>query len=237
MRTWFVTGTDTEVGKTVATVAMVRELIRSGQRVAALKPVASGCEPTPLGLRNEDALALAGAANVSLTYGQVNPFAFQPPIAPHLAAHEARQAIEPLTILQSRDRAAELGADWLLVEGVGGWSVPLGNQLLLADLARALTDEVVLVVGMRLGCLNHAMLSASQVLRDGFRLVGWIANELHPTMDRLQDNVETLESRLPCPLLGRIPWSQAVPLRPDARWREGWSDSLPAGISCPDDNA
>lgn len=218
MRTWFVTGTDTEVGKTVACCALVRELARRWRRVAALKPVASGCENTADGLRNEDARALMQAANLALPYELVNPCAFEPPIAPHLAAVECGRAIDLAEAAVGQARARELGADWLVVEGVGGWSVPLGPELMLADLARAFTDEVVLVVGLRLGCINHALLTAEQVRRDGFRLVGWIANDVDPAMDRREENLATLEQRLSSPLLARLPWSEACPPRPRARW-------------------
>jgi dethiobiotin synthetase len=229
MRTWFVTGTDTEVGKTVASCALVRELARRGHRVAALKPVASGCDSTADGLRNEDALSLMRAANLALPYELVNPCAYEPPIAPHLAAMECDRAIDLAEAAAGLARARELDADWVVVEGVGGWSVPLGPKIMLADLARAFTGEVVLVVGLRLGCINHALLTAQQVRRDGFRLVGWIANDVDPAMDRREENLATLEQRLSSPLLARLPWSESRPARPRARWF-GSMTGVPGGV-------
>lgn len=203
MRTCFITGTDTGVGKTRAACALIRHLAASGRRVAGFKPVASGCERTPSGLRNEDALAMMAVANVELPYATVNPVALEPAIAPHIAAAQAGQAIDPQRIAQV---AAGIDADHLVVEGAGGWCVPLGPGLMFADLARLLTEQVILVVGLRLGCINHALLSARQIQRDGLRLAGWIANEIDPGMPVREENFEALLERLEAPLLARIPW-------------------------------
>ncbi len=205
MKRWFVTGTDTGVGKTHAACALVRRIGRQGYRVAGLKPVASGCEDLGEGLRNEDALALMAAANVDLPYEQVNPYAFEPAIAPHLAAAQAGVRIDPGAIAGV---VADVEADWLIVEGAGGWSVPLGEDLMFADLARVVCEEVILVVGLRLGCINHALLSAEQVARDGFRLAGWVANTLDPGMPMLRENIRAIRSRLAAPLLGVLPWDR-----------------------------
>lgn len=203
MNTWFVTGTDTEIGKTFASCDLLTHLGGAGYRVAGLKPVASGCERTPDGLRNEDALALMAAANVTLPYEQVNPYAFEPAIAPHIAAAHAGVRIDP-------DRAARslegLEADWVLVEGAGGWNIPLGEGRLLKHLAGAFTRQVLLVVGMRLGCINHALLSAQQILRDGFELVGWVANAVDPGMLEADANLATLDELMPAPRLAFLPW-------------------------------
>jgi len=216
VRRWFITGTDTGAGKTEASCSLLRHLAGQGFRAAAMKPVASGCSRSPDGLRNEDALALMQAANVELPYETVNPYAFEPPIAPHLAARAAGVKIDPERIATI---AASVEADWLLVEGVGGWCVPLGEDQMLADLVRALACEVVLVVGMRLGCINHALLSARHILADGFALVGWVANEIDPAMEVQSENLQALAERLPAPLLGFIPWraDRAAP------WRVNWT--------------
>ena len=208
MRTLFITGTDTEVGKTVAACALVRQLVAGGQKVAVMKPVASGCEWVDGQLRNEDALALMEVANVALPYGQVNPYAFEPAIAPHIAAARAGVLIEPA---RAASKAAGIEADWLVVEGAGGWCVPLDEQRLLPELVRCFTREVVLVVGLKLGCINHSVLSARQIEQDGFRLVGWVANEIDPAMSCREENLETLKGLLKAPLLMEIPWNSANP--------------------------
>ena len=211
MKRWFITGTDTEIGKTYVACALVRWLVSQGHRVAGMKPVASGCERTNEGLRNEDALALMTAANVVVPYETVNPFAFEPAIAPHIAAAEAGQSID---IEKINAAAKAIKADHLVIEGVGGWCVPLGGDRLLGELAKVIADEVILVVGMRLGCINHALLTASQVERDGIPLKGWIANHVDPDMQAQAENLETLRLLMPVPLLGVLPWGhleQAIP--------------------------
>jgi dethiobiotin synthetase len=201
MKRWFVTGTDTEIGKTWVSCALVRDLVARGHKVAVMKPIASGCVRTSDGLRNEDAVALMKAANVSQPYAQVNPVALEPAIAPHIAAEQAGIDID---IEHLQAIAGQVQADCLVVEGVGGWCVPLGDGVMLADLARALADEVLLVVGLRLGCLNHALLSARQIRRDGLSLAGWVANILDPDMPGLQQNLATLDSLMPVPRLGMV---------------------------------
>jgi dethiobiotin synthetase len=211
MKRWFITGTDTEIGKTYVACALVRWLVSQGHRVAGMKPVASGCERTNEGLRNEDALALMTAANVVVPYETVNPFAFEPAIAPHIAAAEAGQSID---IEKINAAAKTIKTDYLVIEGAGGWCVPLGGDRLLGELAKVIADEVILVVGMRLGCINHALLTASQVERDGIPLKGWIANHVDPDMQAQAENLETLRSLMPVPLLGVLPWGhpeQAIP--------------------------
>ncbi|HEY5774561.1 MAG TPA: dethiobiotin synthase [Xanthomonadales bacterium] len=208
MKRWFITGTDTGIGKTWVASALIRYLVAEGFRVAGMKPVASGCENTASGLRNDDALSLIAASNVKLPYEVVNPFAFEPAIAPHIAAQEAGRAIDLQTISKL---ARGIEADHLVVEGVGGWCVPLGGDRLLSDLAKATADEVIIVVGMRLGCINHALLTAAQVLRDGLPLKGWIANKVDPDMQAQTENIDTLQMLMPCPLLGVMPWQHEDP--------------------------
>ncbi|MDX1380559.1 MAG: dethiobiotin synthase [Xanthomonadales bacterium] len=201
MRRWFITGTDTGIGKTHAGCVLARALIGEGLRVAALKPVASGCERTPDGLRNEDALAWQAAANVPLGYDTVNPYAFEPPIAPHIAARQAGVTVDPARI-EAIAQAIEV--DVLLVEGAGGWCVPLGPGLTFADLAGRVCDGVILIVGLKLGCLNHALLTARAIRQDGQRLVGWIANRVDPDMAVAEDNLAHLRASLGAPLLGIV---------------------------------
>lgn len=202
---FFVTGTDTGVGKTAIATGLLYAADKAGFSTAALKPVAAGCEPTPEGLRNEDALALQAVINRSLAYEQINPVALEPAIAPHIAALEVRRPL-------SADRLAGycrgvLGqADFTLVEGAGGWRVPLNPAETLADLARALGLPVILVIGVRLGCINHALLTAEAITRDGLPLAGWVANTLDPDMPRLRENIDALGQRLRAPCLGCVPF-------------------------------
>ena len=191
--TWFITGTDTGCGKTTVTAALARDLVAKGQSVACFKPVASGCEQTPEGLRNDDALKLQAAANVALDYARVNPIAFEPAIAPHIAAERAGVAIDGARLARA---IRAVPAPVRLVEGAGGWMVPLGPDTMTADLARALEARVILVVGIRLGCINHALLSARAIAADGLTLHGWIANIMEPSMPALNENLDTLERHL-----------------------------------------
>ena len=206
MKGVFVTGTDTEIGKTWAACALLAALGTRGLATVAMKPVASGCQVTPDGLRNDDALALLSAATVQVPYQQVNPYAFEPPIAPHIAAREAGVAIDFQEIASAAHRLAAR-ADFLVVEGVGGWRVPLSQQGGVSVLARTLDLPVVLVVGLRLGCLNHALLSAETILGDGLTLAGWIANSVDPAMSRREDNLAALREGIPAPCLGVLPFA------------------------------
>lgn len=202
---FFVTGTDTEVGKTTIAAALLHAARLKGLSTAAAKPVASGCENTAEGLRNSDALALLEECSLSMRYGQVNPFAFEPAIAPHLAAREAGVELSVARLLQPARDMLGLGADFSLVEGAGGWRVPLTGRENLSDLAVQLGLPVILVVGVRLGCINHALLSAEAIERDGLQLAGWVANIVEPETSRLQENLETLSERLAAPCLGQVP--------------------------------
>jgi dethiobiotin synthetase len=174
-----------------------------------MKPVASGCERTSAGLRNDDALQLQRQSSVALPYALVNPYAFEPPIAPHIAAARAGEIIAIRTI---RAACAEIAgkADRVLVEGVGGWQVPLNDDEFLADLVRALELEVILVVGIRLGCLNHALLTAASIEASGCTPAGWVANCLPPGTAFAEENINTLKSRLSFPFLGEVPVMEHV---------------------------
>jgi dethiobiotin synthetase len=205
----FVTGTDTGIGKTLASCTLLHALRAQGLRAVGMKPLASGCESTPEGLRNEDALALLAASDPKPDYADLNPYALPLPLAPELAARDAGIEVTLAPMLAAHARLAAQ-ADALVVEGVGGWAAPLATGLHQADLVRALDLPVVLVVGLRLGCLNHAYLSVRAIQADGCRLAGWIGNGIDPGMDRIDDNRALLAARIPAPCLGWLPW-QAHP--------------------------
>lgn len=201
-KTFFVTGTDTEVGKTAVSCALLRAAAGRGLRTAAVKPVAAGCDAQG---RNEDALALSACMTESLPYAQVNPVALPDAVAPHIAARRAGRNLR-VAQLAGLCRGVMLGgADVVLVEGAGGWRVPVNERETLADLARDLQAPVILVVGMRLGCINHALLSAEAIRGDGLALAGWVANQPGPRMACHEENLATLRELLPAPLLGEIP--------------------------------
>jgi dethiobiotin synthetase len=205
----FITGTDTHCGKTYVACALIRALRAQGVRVAPYKPVAAGAECVNGALRNEDALQLMAAAGGDWPYAAVNPYCLPNPVSPHLAARDAGVDIDPEVILQGAGRLADQ-ADCLIVEGAGGWLVPLANDLDIADIALALKLPVVLVVGLRLGCLNHARLSAQAIEQTGAPVVGWIGSQIETAMPHLGDNLETLRQCLPMPYLGFLP-SHAQP--------------------------
>lgn len=201
-RTIFVTGTDTGVGKTCIAAAMLRGLRQAGHTAVGYKPVASGCQITPEGLRNDDALALQAASTPGWGYDVINPYAFEPPIAPHIAAADAGVTVAR-SVLDAGYEHLAAASDWVVIEGAGGWRVPLSATLDFADWASAWQWPVVLVVGMRLGCVNHALLSAATIAART-RLTGWIANSLPPIQPRLEDNISCLQQRLSWPLLERV---------------------------------
>lgn len=202
---FFIAGTDTEIGKTTVAAGLLHAARKRGLSTAAAKPVASDCAMTAEGLRNGDALALLGECSLALDYEEVNPFAFAPAIAPHLAAREVGVELNVAALLPSVRKVLARGADFTLVEGAGGWRVPLAGTESLSDLAVALQLPVILVVGVRLGCINHAVLTAEAIARDGLHLAGWVANVVDPATSRLEENLATLSERLAAPCLGRIP--------------------------------
>ncbi|PSS53813.1 dethiobiotin synthase [Pseudomonas sp. BBP2017] len=202
---YFIAGTDTDVGKTTVAAGLLHAAQLAGLSTLGAKPVASGCSASAKGLRNDDALALIAQSSIKLAYEQVNPFAFEPAIAPHLAAREAGIVLSVQALLEPMRAVLAQGADFTLVEGAGGWRVPLSDQANLSDLAIALKLPVILVVGVRLGCINHALLSAEAIARDGLQLAGWVANIVDPRTSRLEENLASLAERLPAPCLGRVP--------------------------------
>jgi dethiobiotin synthetase len=204
MASIYVTGTDTGIGKTVSSCALLHALRARGLRVAGMKPVASGCTRIDGAWRNEDALALQRASAPGLAYADINPFALEHPLAPELAARDAGLDVTLAPILEAYARLAA-GVDAVVVEGVGGWAAPLSATLMQADLVRALRLPVVLVVGLRLGCINHALLSARAITADGLHLAGWIGSHVDPAMERVEDNLAILRARLPAPCWGVLP--------------------------------
>ncbi|MBE7377184.1 dethiobiotin synthase [Pseudomonas lopnurensis] len=204
-RVFFIAGTDTDVGKTTIAAGLLHAARHAGLSTAAVKPVASGCESTPQGLRNGDALALLAECSLPLDYATVNPFAFAPAIAPHIAAREAGVALTAEALAAAVQPVLARQADFTLVEGAGGWRVPLSGRESLSALPVRLGLPVILVVGVRLGCISHALLSAEAIARDGLALAGWVANIVDPATSRLEENLATLDELLPAPCLGRVP--------------------------------
>ncbi len=195
----FVTGTDTGVGKTRVAVALIHALRARGLRVAAMKPVSAGSEAG--GALNEDVTALLQAANVAADIRDVNPYAFDQPVAPHIAAAQAGVRIDLGVIVEAYSRLAA-AADVVVVEGAGGWRVPLNEAEDMADLAQALGLPVVLVVGLRLGCISHALLTAESIARRQVPWAGWVGNHIDPAMACQAENLAALRARLPGPCLG-----------------------------------
>ncbi len=212
-RAWFVTGTDTGVGKTLVSAALLTALVRSGQRAVGMKPVASGCDATPHGLRSADAEALRVAGNVVADYADINPYALAAPTAPHLAAAATGVQIDVATIRTHYARLAAR-ADAVVVEGGGGWLVPINRTQTMADVVRALELPVILVVGIRLGCLNHALLTERAIAACGCRLVAWVANS--PESSVPEGYVEALTDCLDVPCLGVIPFGSAAAMAADS---------------------
>lgn len=203
-RSWFVTGTDTGVGKTFVACALMHALRRTGRRVAGMKPVAAGIEVLAGRETNEDVEALCRAASIELDRSLMNPYLLRAAVSPHIAAARENTRIELAPILRAYSEIATR-ADSVIVEGCGGFVVPLGPGLDTADLAVALGLPVILVVGMRLGCLNHALLTQEAVTRRGLTLAGWVANRIDPAMQCFDENLATLSECLAAPLLGVVP--------------------------------
>ena len=204
-RAVFIAGTDTGIGKTHSACTLLHALRAAGHDACGMKPVASGCAETPQGLRNDDALALlAAGSDLELPYALVNPVALRDPLSPHLAA--AHDGVE-ITLPPLRAAFEQLAARHtrLVVEGVGGWLVPLAPGLFASDIAKQWQLPVILVVGLRLGCLNHALLSARAIVADGCHLLGWIGNRVDPAMDAPDENLATLCELLSAPCLGVLP--------------------------------
>ena len=205
MRGLFITGTDTDCGKTEITLGLMHRLQQEGLSVQGLKPIAAGAGETPVGLRNEDALRIQRQCSLRIPYEQINPFVYAPPIAPHLAAEQAGRPIEAGEILAAFSSLRAI-SDCVVVEGAGGWLVPLNDELVIADLAMMLKLPVILVVGMKLGCINHALLTAESIRQSGAVLAGWVANHIDPEMGAQAGNLRTLVDHLGAPCLGEVPY-------------------------------
>ena len=203
---FFITGTDTDCGKTLVTQGFMYLCRQQGMISAGMKPVASGATAQADGtLRNADALSIQSCCSKKTPYQLINPYCFEPPVAPHLAALMCGTDID-LAVIQAAHAELAQQNECLVVEGVGGWRVPLNGELDVAGLCQALRLPAVLVVGMKLGCINHALLTARSILADGVPLLGWVANCVDPEMHLLEQNISTLRQSIPAPLLGTIPF-------------------------------
>lgn len=204
MSTYFLTGTDTEIGKTYVTSLLLQTLAAEGKRVLGMKPIAAGCELTPAGWYNSDVQQLVAASNVPAALTDINPYPLRAAISPHLAARAEGVKIE-LDVIRTACAQLRQQADCVLVEGAGGVLAPISEALTVVDIAVALQLPVILIVGMRLGCLNHALLSAEALRLRGLPLVGWIANTPQAeTMPYYAENLATLQARMPAPLLAEV---------------------------------
>lgn len=206
MSRFFVTGTDTDVGKTVVTGMLLRSLVATGVRAVGMKPVASGCELRNGGLYSADVAVHQGASNVPAPLDWVSPYRFEPAISPHLAARQSGIDVDLDYLADCADQLEKL-ADMVVIEGAGGWLSPLSDQASMEDLACRLQAPVILVVGMRLGCLNHALLSARAIMQSGVPLAGWVANGIDPDMACFAENLAFLRKNIPAPCLAEIPYS------------------------------
>lgn len=205
-KTFFITGTDTEVGKTVSTVALLRAANKLGLLTAAYKPVASGCDLMEEGLCNQDVVMLQKNTSLRLAYEELVGYCFEPHIAPHIASEESGVPIELGVLSDGLKRLKETDADMIFVEGAGGWRLPVGHGHFLSDWVRHENLPVILVIGAKIGCLNHAMLTCEAIQHDRLNIAGWCVNRIHPGMSHYKANLETLKSLLPAPFLGEIPY-------------------------------
>lgn len=205
---FFVTGIDTDAGKTYVTVGLLEAAKRAGLKSIGLKPIAAGAELVEDCLRNSDALLMQQASSVKIAYEQVNPVVLEEAIAPHIAAMKEGRLVT-VSRLEGFIKGTLLTPhDFALIEGAGGWRVPLNDREFLSDLAKSLCFPVILVVNMKLGCLNHAILTAEAIVRDGLSLAGWVANTGKEKMPSFEENLASLTSRLSAPLLGVLPWHE-----------------------------
>ncbi len=206
MSGFFITGTDTEIGKTFVSSLLIKLLVEEGLQVTGMKPIASGAKIVDGVLKNEDALSLIQASNVSSDYKNINPYVFEPPVSPHLAAEQAGVEINIDDIQKHFSRLQEI-SDVVIVEGVGGWYAPISCHTTVADLAEILGLPVILVVGLRLGCLNHALLTAQALRQSGIPIAGWIANHVDNAFSSADKNISTLKHYLnDIPFLGSVPF-------------------------------
>ncbi len=208
-KAYFITGTDTDIGKTHIATALIQHFVALNFKTIGMKPISAGCDMHNGQLKNEDALQLLAASNVTAPYSLVNPYAFAPAIAPHLAANLEGETISIAHIQAAYTQLTAL-AEVLIVEGAGGFLVPINDTETIADLSVALNIPVILVVGMRLGCINHALLSVLAIEQKGLKLSGWIANEIDTEMPRLHENIASLTARINAPYLGFVAWQKGA---------------------------
>ncbi len=205
---YFITGTDTEIGKTWFTLALMAKLQAQGKSVMGMKPVASGCKDLGEGLRSDDALQIMQQASHAQDYATVNPYAFAPPIAPHIAAEKAEIKID-LDQIYSAYSTLHSQSD-VVVEGIGGWRVPISDKTSMVDLVRVLDLPVIMVVGIRLGCINHAILTAEVIRADGVNLCGWVSNQLDKDYLFKQETIDTLNEKLACPQIADLAYMKDI---------------------------
>ncbi|MEJ2762386.1 dethiobiotin synthase [Photobacterium sp. MCCC 1A19761] len=211
-KAFFIAGTDTDVGKTVASRAILHAADKANIQIAGYKPVASGSQITEDGIRNSDALYLQQASVVPLTYDEVNPYAFEAPISPHLASAQENRPID-FAVLSQGLAHLKAKSEVVLVEGAGGWRVPVTHDVCLSSWVKQEQLPVVLVVGVKLGCLSHAMLTAEAIERDGLEMVGWVANRINPGTEHYAEIIQMLEQKLPGKKLGEIPYMPGIKKR------------------------
>lgn len=205
-RKFFIAGTDTDAGKTFISRSLLEAAKKEGMSCYGLKPVAAGCVETDEGLQNEDAQLLMKSASLKLSYRQVNPIALKAAIAPHVAAKQQNVSLSAQKIAGFCRGALMHKADFVILEGAGGWRVPLNTRETMAGLAAQLSMPVILVVGVKLGCINHALLTVEAIVRDGLKLAGWVANHIDPEMASSFDSIETLKAAINAPLIGEVPF-------------------------------
>lgn len=210
MAAFFVTGTDTEVGKTYVSALLLQAASSIGLSAVGYKPVSAGCEFINGEWSNEDARALREASSIQVSLREINPIALTPPIAPHIAARHARVEITQQGIVDGFQHLADMQPDFMLMEGAGGWRLPLSSSLWMPDVVSSLNLDVIVVVGMRLGCLNHAMLTVDAIKRDGLTVKGWVANQLSADMRVYQENLDTLKEAIDAPLIAEVPFDSSA---------------------------
>ena len=207
MFSYFITGTDTNIGKTLVSCALLNALSKKRKGVVGMKPIATGCHETPDGLLSEDVEKLRAASDIKAHLSLVNPYAFIPPIAPHIAAQLTKTKID-LTVIHEAFKQLQNMAEAVIVEGIGGFKVPIDVRATTIDIVRTLQLPIILVVGVKLGCLNHALLTLDAIHSSRLRLEAWVANCIDPSMELVEENIKTLQQRIPAPLLGTIPFTQ-----------------------------
>ena len=208
-KTWFLTGTDTEVGKTVVSSALLQCAAQQGYKTAGYKPVASGSEWFSDELRNSDALTLQQYSTLELAYQHVNPYCFEAATSPHIVSKKMNQPID-FDVMSNGLSHLQQQANWVLVEGAGGWFTPLSDETFFSDWVIAEKLPIILTVGIKLGCINHALLTQQAIVQSGLTLAGWVANEVEPAGKYQADYLETLQRHLQAPLLGKIPYLNSV---------------------------